>query len=711
MKICFIGKYPPIQGGVSRLNFWSSYALAREGCDVHVVTNASEVEQPFRHLEDAWFSHPLHTPGLPLKGQLTVHSSTSLQKQSYIPWANPFVSKLAAIATDVIEIYGCDLIYSSYLEPYAMAASLVSQWTNIPYGVRNAGSDIGRLFQYQHLQTSYAHVLQSADYLFATQGLFRRFLSLGIDFEKLYYPIPESLPTEYFHPEASPLDVNQFIEVLRALLPKDSSQGRPYVLCNKVFDPSLPTIGIYGKVGQTKGSFDLLRALGTLRAKGVSFNFLAVTQGQDDVVQEFVRLLKAYALEDVTWIFPFIPHWCIPNFLRACTAVCFLERGFSIKAHAPGIPREVFACGTCLVLSHEIARKLPYQDQLRQGSNVFLVDPLNTDELAATLKMVMENPVGSREVGMNGYRDFSANREDFPSYARNLAELFTTIRQDVEFRRKSMSVAEMQACLARLYVDDAYRQLFDLAPETSRQDYQLTEDEFKTLESLDKKMLDLFADMLKKKRKSKFQAAYPLLFQLLRTKIDRYYNRFYHLYPAKPHELFLPQALAFGEFMEECLATDTESPSYASDLARYERYYFSAMYMPSSRDSLSTFNEPEQQQPGALSRDAYPVLQPGVQYTTFAYDVVSIATALQEHQEVIAQKGTYSFIFQQRTRTSDPAVFAISGATNSLLALCDGSRTVSEIIGELEQRFGKDALTARVLQALHHLLSIGVLEV
>jgi hypothetical protein len=41
--------------------------------------------------------------------------------------------------------------------------------------------------------------------------------------------------------------------------------------------------------------------------------------------------------------------------------------------------------------------------------------------------------------------------------------------------------------------------------------------------------------------------------------MQKYYNRYYNLYPAKPHEDFLLQALAFGEFMEQSLATDEEA--------------------------------------------------------------------------------------------------------------------------------------------------------
>ena len=48
MRVCAIVKYPPIQGGVSAQSYWLCRALAEAGHEVHVVTNAEEVEQDYR---------------------------------------------------------------------------------------------------------------------------------------------------------------------------------------------------------------------------------------------------------------------------------------------------------------------------------------------------------------------------------------------------------------------------------------------------------------------------------------------------------------------------------------------------------------------------------------------------------------------------------------------------------------------------------------
>ncbi len=53
IKACFIIKYPPIQGGVSRHGYWLAREMAERGNQIFVVTNANEVEDDYRiHLDD-----------------------------------------------------------------------------------------------------------------------------------------------------------------------------------------------------------------------------------------------------------------------------------------------------------------------------------------------------------------------------------------------------------------------------------------------------------------------------------------------------------------------------------------------------------------------------------------------------------------------------------------------------------------------------------
>lgn len=700
MNICIIGKYFPIQGGVSKDNQWLAYALAQAGFQVHIVTNAEEVEPQYRCLD--WSPSPLLQHEY--SGTITLHTTSKTKRHYYIPYANPFVTKLAALATDVITTYNCDLIYGYYLEPYVLAAYLASQWTGVPYGFRHAGSDIGSLFQSPELQTTYRQIMLAADYVVTSPTMVRGFLQLGVAQDKIYLPDRSSLHTDYFSPEASPLDINALLSYIRETLPQEQYYEIFRHFAQKPFQPNVPTIGIYGKVGHVKGSFDLLAALARLRSEGTMFNLLALTQGNSGVLAEFAASIEEHELADVTWLLPFLPHWCIPQFIRTCTAICFLERDFPIPVHTPLIPREVFACGTCLVLSHEIAEKQSYRQKLQHGSNVFLVDPHNLDALTGILRTILNDPVTSQQVGQNGYRDISVAEEDWPAYTQSWTQLFTTIHHDIQQRNVSMSVAEMQACLARLYTDDAFRKLFAVAPDASLQDYILTEDEKQALLQIDQKLLEYFAASLKLKQFKRLRPAYPATFALPEALLHHYYNRFYQLYPARPHEDAFTRTVDFGVFMEQCLATDEQAPDYASEVARYERIHYTCTYQPLPSDALMSINEKGPIKPLPLRLESIPVLCPGAQVETFTYPIVSIVGKLREQRPVEAiQPGHHVFLFFKQARSLTINVFALNQATAHLLSLCEGTNTVTTIIQEVERQLGETALANDVLATLNSL--------
>lgn len=709
MNICFIGKYPPIQGGVSRDNFWMSYILADKGFDVHVVTNAQEVEYPYRVLEETWDEN-LPNPIESLKRRVKIHYSS--YKAEYIPWANPFVTKLASIATNVIQEYKCNILFSFYLEPYALAAYLASHWTGVPYGIQHAGSDVGRLFLSEDLETAYTKVIQASDYILTSNRTLRSFAHLGVELEKLYPIVPFSLPTSYFNPFVPPLDINKFLRAITKVFPKSNYAGIFHQFANKLFDPSLPTIGIYGKTSRTKGSFDLIQALNKLKSEGLKFNFLALTQGTVSTVTEFAKMIKDSSLGDATWLLPFIPHWYIPNFIRSCTAVCSLERDFPIKQlHHPIIPKEVFACGTCLVLSHEIANKQSYRNRLINGSNVFIVEPQNIEELASTLRIIIENPALSQEVGMKGYKQIASTFLDFDAYANRLVSSFTEIWQDVNFRRNKMSIAEMQACLARLYTDDPFRKLFYIDPDNTLAEYKLTEHEINAIKGIDQKLLNHFAFSLKNKAKKRFVSAYPLLFKVNPTEISRYYDRYYQLYPATPHELESERIITFGKFIAQTLATDDDLPPYSKDLAEYERLYYIARYAPSVNDSFKQ-SYTEHKPSVILTLDTLLTVKRNVQIGTFEYDIVKIVNDLQQSQSPIdLQVGEYHYVFQQSANSFTPRVFSISLATKQLLELCDGDNLVSDLIVKMAKLLNMNDFEKSLVAILNELIELKVIGV
>jgi hypothetical protein len=196
---------------------------------------------------------------------------------NYIPAANPFVTKLSSVATQTIREQDCDLIYAAYYEPYGMAGHLASRWTVKPLIIQHAGSDLDRLMKVPDISTAYKEVLKAADCVLTRDRLIDRFVGMGVDQSRIRANLGFGFNTAFFNPQAEPMDVNGFLQRI-------ASQNPAYVRdvlkwhTNPV-DLSKPTIGIYGKVGVFKGSFDLVSALSSLKKEGLEFNFLAMTQG------------------------------------------------------------------------------------------------------------------------------------------------------------------------------------------------------------------------------------------------------------------------------------------------------------------------------------------------------------------------------------------------------------------------------------------------
>lgn len=709
LKICLIGKYFPIQGGVSKDNQWLAYALAQAGFHIHVITNAEEVEPQYRCLP--WSPFPALPEGC--LGSITVHTTSKAERKHYVPYANPYVTKLAGMATEVIQTYQCDLIYSYYLEPYAVAAYLASQWTGVPYGLRHAGSDVGALFQSPELQPAYREIILASDYLVATPATYRSFLHLGVPQDKLYFPAGICLPSGMFTPNAEPLDVNALLRWMPEHLPPDPYYDVFRHLAQKPFHSDVPTIGIYGKIGTVKGSFDLLHALGRLRREGLAFQFLALVQGSTAFLRDFTESIEEQELADVTWLLPFLPHWSVPQFIRACTAICFLERDFPISIHTPLIPLEVLSCGTCLVLSHEIAAKQPDHGRFQHGVNVFLVDPLNHTELAATLRAIVQDPVASQQIGCNGFHALGHTQSAEVPTGQAWQRLFARIHKDIQDRRQVMSLAEMQSYLARLYTDDSFRMLFTLAPEASFEHYWLTDTEKQALQAIDQRLLEYFATSLKMKQQEYLRAAYPATFALPQALVQHFFHRFYQYYPAKPHEDPLTRISDFGIFLEQALACAEQAPCYASEVVKYERLHYLTTYQPRVEDALATINASSAKS-GPFSPQAVPVLLPGIHREIFTYPIVTIIEALlagQAPETIVTQPCHCELVFQREERTLTVNVFELNAETALLLHLCQGAHTVTTLIEAVEQQLGETGLADDILAMLRVLQEKNIIGV
>jgi glycosyltransferase involved in cell wall biosynthesis len=395
LRICVIGKYPPIQGGVSMRTYWTAHALAARGHEVHVVTNAKEVRPPFRmHMRAKDWKRCAVSYGT---GSVSVHWTDPVDNsQFHIPMASPFVSKLAAVSARVHAEHPFDVILSYYLEPYGVAGHLSAQMTGVPHVARMAGSDAGRLWHHPQFEPLYDHVLRSAETVIAVGTVAERATQRGVDPGRIASAGGFALPEDLFTPRGPRLDLARLRKEvaadpeLRDLKWGGFAGGRPY-------------FGVYGKLGENKGSFALLAAMSRLKRAGLKFGLVAVAHGTAEVDESFRARARKLGLEGHILQLPFLPHWRVPEFLRGCLAVCCLEQDFPIRFHTPIIALEVLLCGGCLVGSTEIIRKLPGSGRLPDGYGCVAIEDVNdVAALSARLAAILKDPAPVAAVGARG---------------------------------------------------------------------------------------------------------------------------------------------------------------------------------------------------------------------------------------------------------------------------------------------------------------------
>jgi glycosyltransferase involved in cell wall biosynthesis len=419
MRICMVGKFPPIQGGVGVRTYWTAHDLAARGHEVHVITNGKEAVPPFRmHMRRQDWRRCEGTydprPGTSSPGSVKLHWTDPIDRsQHYIPLASPFVSKLVGTAARVHSEYPFDVIYSHYLEPYGIAGHLAAEIARVPHVVRMAGSDAGRLWRHPQLEALYDHVLRSAAIVIATGMVAGRAVKRGVRAERIAGVGSLEIREDLFRCDGPKLDLAGLREEIEREEPElgDALFGR--------IPEGLPCFGIYGKLGEAKGSFALLAAMKELKQAGVEVGLLAMAHGWPAVENRFRAQVKQLGLEDRVLQIPFLPHWRVPEFLRSCLAVCCLEQNFPIAFHTPIIAREVLMCGTCLIGSTEMLRKLPDHERLPDGYGcVAISDVHDIAALSARLAAVVRDPEPIAAVTARGQAFAQALQADARSVDR-----------------------------------------------------------------------------------------------------------------------------------------------------------------------------------------------------------------------------------------------------------------------------------------------------
>lgn len=178
MKVLYIGKYPPIQGGTSSSAYWRFKGLKEYGIQSIVVTcipSDNPYQCSMEHFEDV---HILSQP-IPW----------------HIPYSQIFSEQLVEKSLKIVSDKHIDVIEGCYLFPYCFAAFIVSLLSNKPLVIRHAGSDLFRVTKDCNFDNLLIRMASHASVVVTNVDSLDRWRELGISTSKLhiskrYYPNP-----------------------------------------------------------------------------------------------------------------------------------------------------------------------------------------------------------------------------------------------------------------------------------------------------------------------------------------------------------------------------------------------------------------------------------------------------------------------------------------------------------------------------------------
>ena len=631
--------------------YWTAHRLAMRGHDVHVVTNAKEATPPFRMYmrREDW----QRCEGVYETGRVTVHWTDPVDRsQSYLPMASPFVTKLATVAAGVHASHPCDVIYSHYLEPYGVAGYLASEMTGVPQVVRMAGSDAGRLWHHPQFERLYDHILRSAAVVVAGGTVAERAVARGVDPARVAFGGGYTVPEELFAPEGPRID----LDALRREIEADSDlRGQLW----GTFPADQTHFGIYGKLGDNKGSFALLAALHRLKLSGVHVGLVALAHGKPEVEARFRKRAEELGLADRILQIPYVPHWRVPEFLRSCLAVCCLEQDFPIGIHSPIVPREVLLCGTCLVGSTEVIRKLPGHERIASGYGCVAIEDVNDlDALSGRLAAIAHDPQPTMVVGARG-REFARELQNDISFIEPLERV---LRAAASRRRVP---ARLRASVDNGDAEDAQTH-FPLTKVVADA-VQATVGEAKAGEpTTGRRPIDL-------------EAARELLMAIERQSVD-VNGRLASMASAIRIEI------AIAEAEREPAVPDGADPLFRLQLKRW------------ALDGHGV---------AAL----VPIRDPQLQIIAFDFDVADFLGARSAAQFPRAPRGSPSYLVVfRRSKKEQREPLLIDRLTAQILDLCDGTRTVAEIANQLGRGEGANKRNFKWIEALFQRRLIGLRE-
>ena len=340
-KIVSIGKFPPLQGGISSRAYWFANAMARRGHSVHVVTERADVDEI--HAISGASPIPSHP-------NVAIH-----RPDEVVPWHIPDdrhrVLSLLNKLLEVVESENPDIIEANYLVPYGLVAYLASQITGIPYVLRHGGSDIRK---------------------FLVGGLWPGLWRKALNGASLI--ITDTDSQELIHKWS-----------------RQTISLTPYVPDCSLFHPfrnrgqTRPVLALIGKTNyywQHKGWHRVIDVWHQLED---SFDFLIVSQGVG--LEDFISYVRSRIGGKVTWRGFFQP-WEMPKLLNSVDGLFYYEADLPFPVFS-NIGVEALFCGVTLFVDTDRVEDHYYAHGLDLGhraQQIVILPGDNAAEAAEILK-------------------------------------------------------------------------------------------------------------------------------------------------------------------------------------------------------------------------------------------------------------------------------------------------------------------------------------
>ena len=267
-----------------------------------------------------------------------------------------------------------------------------------------------------------------------------------------------------------------------------------------------------------------------------------------------------------------------------------------------------------------------------------------------------------------------------------------------------MALLDLQTVLARLYTDRAFRALFFADPFAACDGMPLTRTERQQLVALDRIQVERFARSLRQKRLGLVRELLPATANVMR---DRFEKFFFDYCDAQPSALErVDEALAFAAFLLDVGLTD---PPYLPGCITCERLRLQALYVPSG-PLAPCIDDPAP----PLTPDACPQCTAHIRVAACRYDMETLYARVACGETVEAQPDACFVLIGKVRGAMRVRMKRINAPTAQLLLLCDGTRTLGEIMEEVARRIrlsdaDKPPFAAECVTLLTPLVESGLL--